>query len=278
MIEPSEVERFLQAHGIDTSQPGFYDAPAFVAVEREDSSFLDHYAAFVNARDYNPDYLQRARAEIPLIASICHRELVADGRLGACVDIGMMLSRMLEREGFWNYLVKGSLTITFPTPTNIGSRYFWSFDLIASGQPAFAAAHAWIVAPPFAVVDVAVRQQPYDRGRELLPESLIVDRVELTEVTIEDVFSPRFRAFAASQGVSETRILETYAPAWPAFTRRFPPASVQVASLMLTYIPVGIGAPDQPFEEMNIWRCNGRSGIEIYRESVVPELTSMRQQ
>lgn len=173
--------------------------------------------------------------------------------------------------------MKGSLTIAFPTPANIGRRYFWSFDLIASGQPAFAAAHAWIVAPPFAVVDVAVRQQPYDSGRELLPEILIVDRVERVQATIEDVFSPGFRAFAAQQGLTDARIVQTYAPDWSVFTRRFPPACVQVAGLTLTYIPVGIGAPDRPFEEMNIWRCNGRLGIEIYRESVVPELTSMRQ-
>jgi hypothetical protein len=32
-------------------------------------------------------------------------ELVKDGRLGACIDIGMILSRILEEEGFWELAV-----------------------------------------------------------------------------------------------------------------------------------------------------------------------------
>ena len=52
----------------------------------------------------------------------------AEGRLGACIDLSMVLSRILDAEGIWNYVVKGSLTLTFPRSVQPGPIYFWPID------------------------------------------------------------------------------------------------------------------------------------------------------
>jgi hypothetical protein len=137
------LESDFRRRGIDTSTPGFYDHPAFVAAEQRDNTFLNRYARYVDVRQHPEDYIHRASVEIPVIAETLHGILVQDARQGACVDMSGVLSRTLDREGFWNYVVKGSLTITFPTHSGIGQRYFRTVD-----RGNFVAGHAWVVAPP----------------------------------------------------------------------------------------------------------------------------------
>ena len=272
----NKLEQLFASHKIDTTKPGFFDDPAFVAAEKVDPLFLDNYARFIANSVFSPEYIARARIEITLIASICHQELVTDGRLGACIDIGMILSRILEREGFWNYQVKGGLTIQFPPASGIGPRYFWYFDTLSRGQPAFDAAHSWIVAPPFNVVDVAIKQQPYDRGRDLIPNMVISDSISKEKVMISDLVSPPLIAFALAKGVPERKILQKFVPHWPLFARDFPATTLAVDQIKLTYIPVAIGAPDLPFEKMNGSHFNGRIGIELYNDLVIPTLRDLR--
>src|SRR6266511_5404545 len=123
MSEYEKLSQEFARHGIDVTKPGFYDDPQFLEQEKSNPDFLDNYASFVRNRPYDGAYLVKARAEIPVIAEAVHAELVTDGRLGACVDVGMMLSRILEQEGYWNYQVKGSLTIEFPPKHVIKPKY-----------------------------------------------------------------------------------------------------------------------------------------------------------
>lgn len=270
------LEQLFSHHKIDSEKPGFYDDPAFIAAEKNDPLFLENYARFVDTRAFSSEYLALAKVEIPLIASICHQELVADGRLGACIDIGMILSRILEREGFWNYQVKGSMTVKFPQTSGIGNRYFWSYDVLPLGQEGFAAAHSWIVAPPFTIVDVAIRQQPYKKGRELLPDLVMSEIATGAMVTIEDIFSPDFIAFARAKQVPARKMVQTFAPHLRQFSQDFPATEVPFGEIRLVYIPVAIGAPDLPFENMNGSYFNGRLGIELYNDLVVPALSDHR--
>jgi hypothetical protein len=110
--------------GVDCNNPGFYDHPNFLKVEAQFPEFLNNYARFVQQRHYDDDYLERARREIPVIARVLYEELLRDGRQGACVDMSGVLSRILEREGLWNFAVKGSLTVSFPRGSGMGDRYF----------------------------------------------------------------------------------------------------------------------------------------------------------
>jgi hypothetical protein len=269
------LEKTFGELGIDISRPGFYDDPRFVLAERRDSRFLEKYAEYVRVRNYDSAYLARARTEIPLILPIVFQELAKDGRLGACIDIGLMLSRILEHEGFWNYITKGSLTLTFAKETGIRRKYFWTYD--PAGTPGFTAAHAWIAAPPYFVVDVAVKQQPYSEGRNLMPEYVLDDIGSSASPTAEDVFSPEFRALASARlGVPERSLTLEIEPRLTNFLERFPASHTTIGQVDLKYVPTAIGAPDAPFEEMNNWQVNGRLGIELYNELVSPALRLSR--
>jgi hypothetical protein len=256
------------------THPGFYDDPNFLRAEAADPSFLENYATFVRTHPLDDDYRARARREIPFIAEVVHNELVADGRLGACIDIGMMLSRILEQEGYWNYQVKGSLTIQFPPESCIPKKYFWSFDVV---QEPFAAAHSWLVAPPFAIVDIAVRQQAYDEGRDFLPDAVVTERVKPSTSSLRDLFSSSYcHVMRVQFGLAPNRIVLEREPRLIRFQRHFPPELVIHERTRIKYIPVAIGAPDSPLAEMENWRVNGRVARELYYDVVQLRLREMR--
>ena len=154
------LEKHFKKLNIDYNSIAFYDSNEFLKQEQKNNRFLELYANYVNEKKYSIEYIERAKKEIPLIAKILNQELKKDGRLGACIDISIVLSRILEKEGYWNYLTKGSLTIDFPIESKIETKYFWSVD---DGE--FQSGHTWVVAPPFNVIDIALRQQPY-KGEE----------------------------------------------------------------------------------------------------------------
>lgn len=261
-----------EKHGIDASEPGFYDDPRFIDAESREAGFLESFGRMVECRPYEEVYLARSRKEIPAIARLVWEELVKDGRQGACVDVSMMLSRILEQEGFWNYIVKGSLTMTFPQSSGLTPRYFWSWDVV---QQPFAAAHAWVVAPPFAVLDVSLKQQPFKKGQgqEFLPDLVVAEDVETSKPDPKDVFSPGFLAITRT---SIDRAISRFAPRLHQFFKDFPPVTIVHDGMVLKYTRVAISAPDKPFPEMDGWPVNGRIGIDFYKEVVKPHLEQLR--
>ena len=68
---------------------------------------------------------------------------------------------MLEREGVWNYVVSGSLIITFPGGSGFAPYTFRTTDLHRG--TAIDCSYHWVVAPPFQVIDIAIQtcQYPY---------------------------------------------------------------------------------------------------------------------
>ena len=273
MIGHAALAARLKGLGVNLAQPGFYDDEAFIAHEQIDPFFLNEYARYVASRPLDEDYCRAARRDITVIADVLNAELVSDGRLGACIDVGMMFSRILEREGYWNFQVNGSLTIEFPEHSHIPPKYFWSFDIV--DRP-FAAAHSWLVAPPFVIADIAVRQQPYTEGAQLLPPIVLVEDAPTAVPRLSDMFSPEYEAAMCARGVTAEDLIEKCAPEWLTFGPDFPPVVVKAAGVTLRYTPVGIGAPDGPFEEMTGWRMNGRLGTEVYAETIRPALASAR--
>lgn len=271
------LEARFAALDVPTDTPGFYDHPRFVAAEREDPAFLERYAEYVVARPYTSDYVDRARVEVPVIAELVQKELLADGRLGACVDIGMILSRILEREGFWNAMIKGSLTITFPETSGLRRKFFYSFDSLQTGQKPFAAAHAWLIVPPFDIVDIAARQQPYREGAEFVPPLVLVEGTSVVDANPKEVFSPEFiQGFALAERLPEVLVPRHAKPDWRTFLTVFPAREVTIDGTSLRYTPVAVGAPDAPFEQMKNWKVNGRYGIKLYRDTIQPALDAIR--
>jgi hypothetical protein len=246
--------------------------PNFLKKERVQADFLENYAAFVQLQPYTEDYLAKAAIEIPVICELLHQELVKDGRLGACVDMSIGLSRILEVEGYWNYIVKGSLTIQFPLEAKLPDRYFWSYDLNFN----YAAAHAWVVAPPFTLLDLTLKQQPFPQGDEKwLPEHII--HRDFADVGIReiDLISPDLALNMTRQGYG-THKIETLHPNFPAFNQIFKPNLIKKDGLQLKYIPAKIGAPDEPLERVGTLNLNGRRAIAIYNDVIKPALAAIR--
>lgn len=261
------LNRHFRNLGIDTTEPGFYDHPNFLEQERRDPEFLNLYARFVDTRPTSEEYQRRARDLVPIVSSILHRELVAEGRLGACIDLSMVLSRILERQGIWNYMVKGSLTISFPTHLNIPKTYFWSEDR----QPV--PGHVWVAAPPFAVVDLTVGQQPYPNPKvaRAVPNYVVEDNPQLAAATSEDLFSPELRLMAKQRGIASLLAdaplaRQEFVKVFPSFTVRRPPAT-------LKYVPYATSASEGALEAIENQRWNGRFGHQLYQQLVLPALT-----
>ena len=266
------IEQDFMRKGIPVDQPGFYDHPNFIEIERLRPEYLNNYARYVQLRPYSNEYLDRASKEIPIIANELHKELLRDGRQGACVDMSGVLSRILEREGYWNFAVKGSLTITYPKSSGIGKRYFWSVD-----EGEFVAGHAWVYAPPFYVVDITVRQQPHADGEsKWLPDQVLFTNAAEEKPTVDDILSPEVRRYLLNQGIPERHQLETVNPTMVRFLETFKTYQALENKTSLKYVPVAVGAPDCPLEDMVGISIEGMSAMDMYESLVTPELNKYR--
>lgn len=259
----------FQSRRIPTKSPGFCDHPNFLAAEREDPSFLNNYAAFIAAQPYSDEYLHHARAVITNASSILYEELKVNGRLGACVDVSGILSRILEKEGIWNCGIKGSLTISFPPSSGEEKTYFWSVD---HGE--FVAGHAWLFAPPFSIVDVAVKQQPYSgRKADYLPNINLIESASTAGVEIEDIISPSAIAELRMHGVPRSRYFEAVASQMSDILKVFPAQSVETSNgSFMKYCPVAIHASDTPLEDMRNMEFGGKTPYQLYKEKFLGAL------
>lgn len=261
----------FSARGIRTDAPGFYDDPAFVAVEQRQTDYLNNYAKFVQDRPYDDAYLARASREIPEVVALLHQELVADGRLGACVDISITLTKALNREGFWNYQTKGGLTIDFPRTSGIGTRYFWPFD-----RGNFTTGHSWIVAPPFLVIDLSIKLQPHKSGKDYLPDYVLATEAKAVKASVVDVASPEARADYRARGIPELKLLARQLPHIAPFWRVFSPREILHDDVKLKYVATGVGVPATAEDQLGDWQCNGRRAGELYAEIIQPRLRTLR--
>lgn len=258
-----ELVSEFAAKKIPYDQIEFYNHPNFMAQERRDPAYLEKYARFVNERPYSEEYLERARTVIPRICNLIREELARDGAKGACVNISMMLSKVLELEGFWNYCVKGALTINFSSESNIRSKYFWPVD-----RGTFDAAHAWVVAPPFTVLDLTLNQQPYKEGEEAyLPNMVLTETLDTADVEIRDIFSPEARVF-----IRPNARLSDLRPDIHKNIHDFPPRKVVHEGTSLKYITTAVSMPDSDLSGITGFKLSGRYPKAIYEESIKPVL------
>jgi len=264
-----ELAEDFRCRGISFDLPGFCDDPSFFEVERGDPHYLNHYAAFVAKRPYEPNYLARAKVIIDNAVSLLHKELVEHGRLGACVEISEILFRILEQEKVWSCCIKGSLTITFPRKSGIGTRYFWSVD-----HGNFAACHAWLCAPPYAVVDISVKQQPYQGKLEkYIPDRILTTNTRPVIVDVEDIVSPTSRMELSAYGVPPHQHLSEVAPLIPDIFDSFPAIAVPgLQGASLKYSPVAIHAPEDKLPDMKNMIFRGQTPWQLYHSRFAGKL------
>ena len=149
----------LTRSGVDTSRFGFYDQPAFLALEQADPIALELYSSWVLTRARDAAYDDYARATVRRLADIIEKRLSAAGAVGACVNVATVMARMLDRLGVWSFAARGSLTIEIPSQPDVGRRYFPECDIVA--DPEAVTGHGWLVTASFIVVDTTLRHQKW---------------------------------------------------------------------------------------------------------------------
>ncbi|MDB5992675.1 MAG: hypothetical protein JWQ10_4078 [Herbaspirillum sp.] len=251
------IERAFKNRGIVADAPGFYDSPAFILAEQADPAFLETYAEYVRSREYDSVYLEAAAEKIRRAAESVSADLAADGRLGLCINASMLLSRILDRMGIWNYVAKMGVAIRFQPEPCPEPQYFYPFD-----HGVFAAPHAVVVAPPFDVVDVSLKRQAYENGQEAYIPNLIVALGETSNWSVEELFSPIARAEIQAYGDRPLASLRRKRPDLLRTLDRFKPVRVECGSCSINYVTVAFGASIEPLE--GLMHINGRSGFEMY--------------
>lgn len=265
-----QLRREFAGLGIPMDAPGFYDHPAFVAIEKKNPKFLEAYAKFVQSRPIDRTYIAQVRQVVGIVGPMWNEELVLDGRLGACIDLSMVLSRTLESGGVWNYVVKGALTIEFPKNSGYGKTYFWPIDIAK-----VAAGHVWVCAPPYSIIDLTIHQQPFGGHRlKHVPPFVLSESVERYSPTIVDICSTEVVSDLQRQGAPLTNeTLFRIQPNLRGIFQSFPATVERHDSTILNYTPCAISASDRPFEEITSLRLRGRTGYEIYQQRLKPILT-----
>ena len=250
----------LRKLGVNTSKPGFYDQPAFLAAEKTDPALLEAYADFVEERVHSKDYLASAERAVEQTTTFLYERLLADGRKGACVDISLVLSQFLERQGIWNYLVKGALTVVFPPSSGFDPRYFC--PLTFGNNPAVTG-HAWVCAPPFRIVDLTLTMQPYTGGEEkYLDGPVLAKSGRPTSVTAVDLFDspPPGYPYPTLKDAQESD------PTLLKRIKRYGAIEVPVRHTRLRYFACSPSAPDLPLEKARNLNLSGKWPIELWND------------
>lgn len=261
-----KVYDFVQSE-IDVSNPGFYNHPNFVAIERETPDIINEYNRYVVNNTYSDKYIEESDKKIQIITDTLYSELAKDGRQGACIDICQVISKILEAENIWCCIFVGSMTIRFAQETKIPDAYYWSVD---SGK--FEAAHTWIYAPPFKLIDVSISLQKHQNNElKYLPKYILERDVKDEVLTPTDIINPSILAPNVSIEAAFNRFLSDN-PCVQTFMNDFPACKIEYSKCTVSYFPIRATASDG---ELNQFRCinfSGKNPIELYEQIIIPKL------
>ena len=246
-----QLDARLRRLGVNTEEFGFYDQPAFMALERADPLALELYSSWVLTRSRDENYNIYARATVPKLAALIEAQLAATGTVGVCVNVATAMARMLDRLGIWSFAARGSLTIELPLKPEAGKRYFPENEMRTN--PDDIAGHGWLVAPPFIVADPTLRHQKWvdlhPAIAALLPAVVAAEAGE--------VVRPRWFDTVSDNVVAATNLkkhdLNGRLPyrmnhGLARLERSLPGRDVRIGDLSLRYIAGSVTVSDKPLE------------------------------
>ncbi|MGA9657696.1 MAG: hypothetical protein WBQ60_01150 [Asticcacaulis sp.] len=261
----AQVDARLRASGVDTSQFGFYDQPSALS----DKDLHEAYARWVLLRPRDAAYDAHVRAVVPKLCKLMVGALKADNWQGGCLVASTMMCRMLERLGIWSFGVLGSATFEVKSRDLACGFYrhdFQDFEDAVLG-------HAWIVIPPYGLVDatVAVQQWGDDPIADYLPDYLAEEITPPIVPDVSDVVSWRMRdSMSQMDEFLDPRLHLRLEPGLPIFAESFPAVSLRYGELDMRYVPISISLPEGPLEEVNADADIGRTGGQIWDQVVGP--------
>ncbi len=273
--EQARLEAQFADRGIDFSRPVFQDSAAFLAVEQRRPEILDDYARYVEVRAYSEAELQAAQRKIEAAAEVVSAAVQEDGRHGLCVTASGVLSRMLDELGVWNFCVKGTMTVTFPPAVSGGKQFFYALD---AGH--FEAPHAFVVAPPFLVVDASASAQSYPRAsmRVSLPPLIMQRDLIPYRWKDEDIASPLVRVSQLA-GTSVRKYLQTRNPLMLKRMDEFPARIAVYPGGNCAYVVTGVGGYVEKLADLTSVHTMlaGKTPRTLFEDEVLPRLASLPQ-
>ncbi|UQN05404.1 hypothetical protein [Deinococcus sp. QL22] len=247
------------ALSLDHTRPGFITGAPFHAAAELDPFLSEAYARFVLTRPQSGTEAAHARDVVVQTARMVHGLLLKDGRLGHCLATAQLLSRLLNAQGIWNAVINGALGVTLPS-TRL------SLPALSDLQGTTVTGHAWVLAPPFLVVDVSVQRQPWDEHLPLLPQVVLSEQLEPAHVYADTLL--RAEAYAALR--RELDRLPTVAdvqarvPWLTKALRRLPIGGLRFGDVRLDYLPLSV--PLGHAEERSEERLAGHSAQSILQQ------------
>ena len=249
----ARLDEKLRGHGVNTAEFGFYDQPAFVALERANPVALELYSSWVLTRPRDDAYDTHARATVPKLAALIEAQIAATGARGTCVNTATAMARMLDRLGVWSFTARGSLTIEIPSKPDVGGRYFPENEFRANQDDV--AGHGWVVAPPFIVVDPTLRHQNWvDLQPDIAALLPTVVAAETGEVVRPRWFDTVSGTAVTMNGIKKHELngqLPYRFSTHLARVERFLPGrDIRLGELSLRYIAGSVTVSEHPLEEI----------------------------
>jgi len=269
--EHNRLTEEFQASGIDPSELGFYDQPAFLAMEEHDKNYIQKYAEWIISRPMDADYEAHVRTIVPKLAAIIASALATDIMPGACITAYGMMTRMLDRLGVWSFGLYGSANLYVPQRGLHQSFHALDFD----PGPNSVTGHAWLCVPPYLIADASLAFQDWADAQmaDVVPQVVLVDDTAATVIqpTVEDCAGEAFRNFRGRQlPLTGPELLHCLEPRFAAFGQRFPAHEVALGELTVRYVPVVVRLPSLRLEHINLETEWGRSAITIWNDVVAP--------
>lgn len=261
-----QLQRFFEDRRIDYSQPGFYDDPSFIAEEQRQPLFLETYGEWVICRERSSDYDSHVRKVLDRLAPIISARLDRHEWFGSCVAVTAMLTRMLDRLGVWNTIMKGSASIYVEGR----SRHFAIIDE-HEGQ-GFETGHRWLIAPPYDIVDLTLYHQRWRSGdsafQSRAPKIVLAEKAEIVRPRAKDVIAPELLQIGTDNEMHR-RLKDQRR-----FGSIFPARRVVVDGLEIRYVASGMTVPLEPLEGINTVAKAGVPAADIWHQDVEPVFTS----
>ncbi|KAA0141022.1 hypothetical protein FYZ48_07045 [Gimesia chilikensis] len=262
----ADVEAELTAFEIPIDEVEFYNHQSFITAEQHNPFLLETYCEYVASQKYSQEYLERSRRVVPLVADYLYGELKQDGKLGACLDFVQSAMKIYERLGIWCSTMAGSLTIEFDPATKQQPRYWAHFFDAPEGSNA--AGHAWLMVPPFHVIDMTIGlQQNTADIQQYLPEFVLEETVgPVAGVALEDILDQDLmtQARMARSPVPTIHQLMKLHPNIARMLTKFPPFSVKCEQATLKYFPCRTGALIEKFEDVKTHCFSGQTVPELF--------------
>jgi hypothetical protein len=257
-----ELQRLFERLGIDYRQPGFYDDPSFIAEEQREPVMLETYGEWVIRRELTSEYEAHVRNVVTKLAPIISARLDRHRWFGSCLAVTAMLTRMLDRLGVWNTVMKGSVSIYIRDH----SRHFAIIDE-DEGQ-GFETGHQWLIVPPYDIVDLTLYHQRWrveDQQFQTYARKIVLaEKTEIVRARAKDVIAPALLE-AGTDAEMHRRL-----PDQRRFGSKFPARKIVIDSLDIRYVASGMSAPKEPLEGINTVARSGVPAIEVWREDVAP--------